>query len=230
MVLGYSTHRVCTVIVLEFEVENLKKIKKTMIKVCGLTDKREASYLNACDVEFAGFVLFFPKSKRNISIEKAEKIMAELDENIKKVAVVVSPDKEQVAFINDSQFDFIQIHGKIKDDVLEGVKLPILKAFNVDNIADFERYRKEDKIAGYVFDAAEPGSGKAFDWDILGEIERDKKMFILAGGLNQANVKNAVEFVKPDVVDVSSGVEKDSGLGKDKKKIEKFVAQVRDDF
>lgn len=201
-----------------------------MVKVCGLTDVREAKYLNRYKIDFAGFVLFFPKSKRNISIEKAEDIMEALDRNIKKVAVVVSPDEEQIGHINNSYFDYIQIHGEVEEHVLEKAKKPVLKAFNVDDMDSFARYSSDSKIAGYVFDAAEPGSGKAFDWDILKKIERDGKLFVLAGGLNPSNVKKAVDFVRPDMVDVSSGVEKADGFGKDAEKIKKFAEQVRNKF
>lgn len=87
----------------------MKDNRAVLVKVCGLTDTVEADYLNKNKVDFAGFVLFFPKSKRNISIEKAEQIMAELDENIKKVAVIVSPDESEIQQINGSGFDYVQI-------------------------------------------------------------------------------------------------------------------------
>lgn len=202
-------------------------LNTTMIKVCGLTEVREAEYLNRLKIDFAGFVLFFPKSKRNISIEKAEEIMKHLDKNIKKTAVVVSPAKEQIIDICNLGFDYIQIHGKIEEEVLKMAQIPVLKAFNVDDMDEFKMYSSNEKIAGYVFDAAEPGSGRTFDWDILSQIERDGKLFILAGGLNPDNVRKAVAAVNPDMVDVSSGVENDDGFGKDILKIEKFVKQIR---
>ncbi|MDY5182035.1 phosphoribosylanthranilate isomerase [Butyribacter sp.] len=202
-------------------------LNTTMIKVCGLTEVREAEYLNRLKIDFAGFVLFFPKSKRNISIEKAEEIMKHLDKNIKKTAVVVSPAKEQIIDICNSGFDYIQIHGKIEEEVLKMAQIPVLKAFNVDDMDEFKMYSSNEKIAGYVFDAAEPGSGRTFDWDILSQIERDGKLFILAGGLNPDNVRKAVAAVNPDMVDVSSGVENDDGFGKDILKIEKIVKQIR---
>ena len=209
------------------EVGKLIDLNTTMIKVCGLTEVREAEYLNRFKIDFAGFVLFFPKSKRNISIEKAEEIMKRLDKNIKKTAVVVSPAKEQIIDICNSGFDYIQIHGKIEEEVLKMAQIPVLKAFNVDDMDEFKMYSSNEKIAGYVFDAAEPGSGRTFDWDILSQIERDGKLFILAGGLNPDNVRKAVAAVNPDMVDVSSGVENDDGFGKDILKIEKFVKQIR---
>ena len=209
------------------EVGKLIDLNTTMIKVCGLTEVREAEYLNRFKIDFAGFVLFFPKSKRNISIEKAEEIMKHLDKNIKKTAVVVSPAKEQIIDVCNSGFDYIQIHGKIEEEVLKMAQIPVLKAFNVDDMDEFKMYSSNEKIAGYVFDAAEPGSGRTFDWDILSQIERDGKLFILAGGLNPDNVRKAVAAVNPDMVDVSSGVENDDGFGKDILKIEKFVKQIR---
>ena len=70
---------------------NINTNSNTKIKICGLTSPAEARYLNENHVDFAGMVLFFPKSKRNISIEQAKDIMAALDASIKRVAVVVSP-------------------------------------------------------------------------------------------------------------------------------------------
>jgi len=204
----------------------LKDNRAVLVKVCGLTDTVEADYLNKNKVDFAGFVLFFPKSKRNISIEKAEQIMAELDENIKKVAVIVSPDESEIQQINGSGFDYVQIHGEIKDRLLEQISKPVFKAFNIKDIKNIHKYQNNAKIVGYVFDAAAPGSGKVFDWSILNDIKRDAKTFILAGGLNDSNVREAVKLVNPDVVDVSSGVEYDSGNGKDPEKIKQFITQL----
>lgn len=204
----------------------MKDNRAVLVKVCGLTDTVEADYLNKNKVDFAGFVLFFPKSKRNISIEKAEQIMAELDENIKKVAVIVSPDESEIQQINGSGFDYVQIHGEIKDRLLEQISKPVFKAFNIKDIKNIHKYQNNAKIVGYVFDAAVPGSGKVFDWSILNDIKRDAKTFILAGGLNDSNVREAVKLVNPDVVDVSSGVEYDSGSGKDPEKIKQFLRQL----
>ncbi len=204
----------------------MKDNRAVLVKVCGLTDTVEADYLNKNKVDFAGFVLFFPKSKRNISIEKAEQIMAELDENIKKVAVIVSPDESEIQQINGSGFDYVQIHGEIKDRLLEQISKPVFKAFNIKDIKNIHKYQNNAKIVGYVFDAAAPGSGKVFDWSILNDIKRDAKTFILAGGLNDSNVREAVKLVNPDVVDVSSGVEYDSGSGKDPEKIKQFIRQL----
>ena len=191
---------------------NLDTNSNTKIKICGLTSPAEARYLNENHVDFAGMVLFFPKSKRNISIEQAKEIMAALDTSIKRVAVVVSPSIEQVRQIEVSE---------------AAIAIPILKAFNVSDMGSYEKYHNDSRIAGYVFDAIEPGSGKTFDWKLVDNIPRDEKLLLLAGGLNPDNVRMAIEAVHPDGVDVSSGVENDNGAGKNPDKIHDFVAAIK---
>lgn len=198
------------------------------IKVCGLTSPKEAAYLNKNHVDFAGFVLFFPKSKRNITIAQAKEIMNELDPSIQKVAVVVSPTPAQAEEICKAGFDYIQIHGTLQEEVLSHLTIPALKAFNVKDMDQFSKYQNSPQIKGYVFDAQEPGSGTVFDWNMISDIPRDDKLFLLAGGLTPDNVSNAIQALSPDVVDVSSGVEYEKELlGKDPQKIDAFVANVR---
>lgn len=202
----------------------------TKVKICGLTSPAEARYLNENHVDFAGMVLFFPKSKRNISIEQAMEIMAALDASIKRVAVVVSPSIEQVRQIEAAGFDYVQIHGEIPETETEAeaaIAIPILKAFNVSDMGSYEKYHNDSRIAGYVFDAIEPGSGKTFDWKLVDNIPRDEKLLLLAGGLNPDNVRMAIEAVHPDGVDVSSGVENDNGADKNPDKIHDFVAAIK---
>ena len=209
---------------------NINTNSNTKIKICGLTSPAEARYLNENHVDFAGMVLFFPKSKRNISIEQAMEIMAALDASIKRVAVVVSPSIEQVRQIEAAGFDYVQIHGEIPETETEAeaaIAIPILKAFNVSDMDSYEKYHNDSRIAGYVFDAIEPGSGKTFDWKLVDNIPRDEKLLLLAGGLNPDNVRMAIEAVHPDGVDVSSGVENDDKAGKNPEKIHVFVAAIK---
>lgn len=197
------------------------------IKICGLTDPKEADYLNENQVDYAGFVLFFPKSKRNNTIKQASAVMKKLLPEIKKTAVTVSPTLEQAKEIEAAGFDLIQIHGNLSEDVLDFLSIPILKAFNVSDMAQYEAWHSCDKVRGYVFDAQEPGSGKTFDWNLVRKLPKDEKMLFLAGGLCPENVKEAILAIKPDAVDVSSGVESDTGNGKDPEKIRCFCKKVR---
>lgn len=199
------------------------------IKICGLTDPKEAEYVNQNHVDFIGMVLFFPKSKRNITLDQASAIMKCLNPEIQKVAVVVSPSLEQVKAIEQAGFDYVQIHGEIPDGFAHSCHLPVLKAFNIRDMKDFPKYSADPAVAGYVFDAIEPGSGQVFDWSLVKEVPRDEKLFFLAGGLNPENVAEAIRFLHPDGVDVSSGVEYDrERTGKDPEKIREFVDAARE--
>ncbi|MDO4522734.1 MAG: phosphoribosylanthranilate isomerase [Eubacteriales bacterium] len=197
------------------------------IKICGLTSPKEAIMLNPYHVDFAGMVLFFPKSKRNISPEQAQNIICALDKDIKKVAVVVSPGHEEICQIEELGFDYIQIHGTLDEKLLVQIHLPVLKAFNVSDLSEYTRYLDYPQIAGYVFDALEPGSGKTFDWRLVPELPKSNKLLLLAGGLHPGNVAQAIAAVHPDGVDISSGVEYDDRPGKDFAKVDAFVTAVR---
>lgn len=195
------------------------------IKVCGITRKEEVDMLVGNQVDYMGMVLFYPKSKRNVSIETAREILKETPSFIQKVAVVVSPSVSEIKQIQELDFDYIQIHGKLAKESYDAIKIPILKAFHVNELKSYEAYQNNSKIKGYVFDAANPGGGKTFDWSLLHEIKRDGKIFVLAGGLCADNVANAILMIQPDIVDVSSALEGENG--KEEHKIKEFVEQVK---
>ena len=218
----------------------------TKIKICGMTCEADIKAVNTYLPDYIGFVLFFPKSNRNISIEQAEHLLEKVDKKIRTVAVVVSPTTEQIRQIEKAGFDYIQIHGTVTEDVYKQCKLPILRAFNVSDLDKLNEYEAKDKIKGYVFDSQTPGSGKTFDWSLLDNIrqrqktnaskdvshKKNKKMIFLAGGIDETNVKRAISQVAPDVIDLSSAVEKTSEdgtfHGKDPEKIRTIVTMVHD--
>lgn len=183
------------------------------IKMCGITTPADVAAVNEVRPDYIGMVMYFPKSKRNVSAETARNLLADLRDDVQKVAVVVSPGVEQIAEIAELGFDVIQIHGQIDDELIESSQLPVWKAFNVKDMDMYPHYQSLSNVAGYVFDAGEPGSGKTFDWNSLNEIERDGRLFVLAGGLTPENVERAIKQVHPDVVDVSSGIEYDTACG-----------------
>jgi phosphoribosylanthranilate isomerase len=215
------------------------------IKICGLKTPEEALYLNENKVEYAGMVLYFKKSHRNIDINTARTIIEALDKNIKKVAVTVCPDTNQINEIAMSGFDYIQIHGNVDAQLVRSSKIPVILAINVPEsetdaislFSDFiDKYILFDNVYGFLFDASSPGSGKGFNLKFLKSSMSEKyismlrnksKLIFLAGGLNPSNVKQAISDFMPDVTDVSSGVELDDGCGKDRNKIKEFVKNAR---
>ena len=206
------------------------------IKICGITKLQEARYLNEAGADYAGFV-FFAKSKRNVTVDEALAIQAELHPSIKRVAVTVAPDRRLVERIKDAGFDILQVHQSIDREILEHVHIPVWFAVNIaDEVQLTEKIKFLEELPDVLFgkievvDGADYGSGKTFDWQqsegIRGRRTFAGRKFVLAGGLNEENVTEGIRRFQPDIVDVSSGVE---GMdGKDQDKINGFIRKVRD--
>lgn len=197
------------------------------VKICGLTTKEDIELVNREKPDYIGMVLYFPKSKRNLQISEAGRLLKTLDPEIKAVAVTVSPDIGQVKAIEAAGFGILQVHGELKEEVLEETELPVWRAYNIGK-EGHPKLLHHKKIAGYVLDGALPGNGETFDWKRAEEWELDGKTFILAGGLHAGNVAQAAGLLHPEVIDVSSSVEKDaSGRGKDPVKVRALIRAVR---
>jgi phosphoribosylanthranilate isomerase len=198
-----------------------------LVKICGLTKEEEAAYVNEAGADFAGMVLFVPKSKRNISVEQAKTIIRRLEKRVKSVAVTISPTAQQLSEIQQAGFDYVQVHGELEEALLNSLNIPVIKAFNVSDLSQYQRFRDNPHVAGYVFDAQVPGSGKTFDWSTLTALPRDDKFALLAGGLNPDNVAEALSATGLSGADTSSGVENSDGNGKSREKIKEFVKRVK---
>lgn len=199
----------------------------TKVKICGLKNPTDIKCINTLSPDFAGFVMFFEKSHRNISVQTAQELLALLDKNIKSVAVTVSPTEEQLEQIYNLGFDYVQIHGNITDEVLKNSKTPIIRAINVsgtDSLTDLDNYKN---VKGILFDSAVPGSGQGFDWTLLKKLPKTDKMLFLAGGLTADNVASAICQVHPYAVDVSSGVELSDKSGKDYQLVQEFIKNAK---
>lgn len=211
------------------------------IKICGLKIASDIDAVNLYEPEYVGMVMYFPKSSRNVTEELAKTLTTKIKPGINKVAVTVNPSLEQALVIKQLGFDYIQIHGDVSQEVIDGITLPVIRAVNISENNSIGKFEKEleklavcNNIYGVLFDAGTPGSGRTFDWTSIGRIQETVRKsglkLFLAGGLNEHNVSEAVSRVNPDVVDVSSGVEYDdlpSGSGKDADKIKKFIENAR---
>lgn len=211
---------------------SIKQQDAPKVKICGITAAEEAGWLNEAEADYAGFV-FYEKSKRNISMAEAIEIKKLLHPSIKTVAVTVSPTVDELREIERAGFDILQVHRDFLPEVLRECRLPIWRAFNIGALEDMkqEETAAEGRIEAYVLDGASFGSGKTFDWSSgsgaqIRALIGDKKL-VLAGGLNPANVAEGITQFAPDIVDVSSGVERENGRGKDEEKIKQFISEVR---
>ena len=196
----------------------------TAIKMCGLSQKRDIQAVNEIKPEYIGFV-FWTKSKRYISPEKALELKQMIDENIKAVGVFVDESIEKVAeLLENGVIDIAQLHGSETEDYIyklrEMTNKPVIQAFRIRSSVDVERAVKSS--ADMILLDAGMGDGKIFDWSLIQDITRP---YFLAGGLNCENIAEAVRKFHPYAVDVSSGIETD-GL-KDIKKMTAFAMAVR---
>ncbi len=109
------------------------------VKICGLTSMDDVHIIEKYGADYAGMVLYYPKSRRNIDINLAAVLVAQLKKSdIKSVAVVVSPDVSQLEVIQNAGFDYIQIHGELSDDVYNACSVRIIRAVNIMQRADMQ--------------------------------------------------------------------------------------------
>ena len=198
----------------------------TQIKICGLTREADIDYVNEAKPDYIGFVLNFPKSRRNLTPERAAALKSRLSPDIKAVGVFVDrPEDEVVRAVETVGLDVIQLHGHENDAYIatlrERTTLPTWKASKIQTANDLAAAEKSaaDEILldnGY-------GTGEAFDWSLAAGIERP---FLLAGGLTPENIPQAIRTLHPKLVDISSGVETDGR--KDRNKILAAVRAARD--
>ena len=194
------------------------KKSKVEIKICGITNVETA--LASHGAEYVGLV-FYSKSSRHVSLPTAEKIISSLSKNQKKVGLFVNSKINIIKEISDHlDLDFIQLHGYEDIKFIQRLRLitnrKIIKAVPIKTIEDIKISEEFKNLCDMIlFDTKSEnqfgGSGKSFEWKLLENFNWGKK-WMIAGGLNINNVKEAIEISKAPVVDISSGVEKNLEL------------------
>lgn len=205
---------------------------RTRIKFCGLTRPGDVRMAGELGVDAIGFV-FADKSPRRIAAEEARAMRQALAPLVDAVALFMDNSADEVReVVRHVRPSLLQFHGSEDDAFCRGFGVPYMKAIAMgselvgQHPASLQvRY---PTAAGYLFDSngvGEPGgSGQPFDWSrIPAGIQ---KPFMLAGGLTQDNVFDAICATLPWGVDVSSGIESAPGI-KDGDKMRRFVEEVR---
>lgn len=194
------------------------------VKICGLRRMEDIEYVNEFLPDYGGFV--FAKSKRQIDVYSAKKLMENLNPHTKKVGIFVDENIDIVKRTAETlKLDVLQFHGSESPEYVNSFKgFTIWKAAGIKSHGDVLDLNKNFYVHALVLDSVGGGTGRSFDWQMLDGIKFSKPI-VLAGGLNPSNVGCAVEKVKPFCVDVSSGVETD-GV-KDYMKIKNFIEKVR---
>ena len=209
----------------------------TRMKFCGLRTPADVSAAVEAGAAYVGFV-FFPPSPRYLTPEDAAPIAAQVPEGIAKVALVVNADDELLDHITETvPIDMLQLHGKETPERLTEIKqrygLPVMKAVGVAGPEDLEKLDTYLRVADQVLVDAKPpkdatlpgGNGLAFDWRLIAG-RRWPVPWMLAGGLTEANVAEAMRLTGARQVDVSSGIETAPGI-KDSFLMQSFAEAVR---
>lgn len=208
-----------------------------LIKICGLTTSEAVEATVAAGADMAGFVVF-PPSPRHVDLALGRTLAAQAKGRLLRVALTVDADDalldDIVAALDP---DWLQLHGKETPERVAAVKArfgrPVMKALGIAAAADLARVPAYAAVADRIlFDARPPkdatrpgGLGRAFDWRLLDDPDPGLA-YMLSGGLDPANVAEALRITRAPAVDVSSGVERAPG-DKDPQKIADFVRAAR---
>ncbi|MGB1800253.1 MAG: phosphoribosylanthranilate isomerase [Gammaproteobacteria bacterium] len=203
-------------------------MSRTRIKICGITRIEDAETAILAGADAIGFV-FYEKSPRYISINDAEDIAKNCAPFINFVGLFVDADESYVKEVLDRvAIGTLQFHGQESEQTCASFNKPYIKAIRMTKEIDLvEECQRYNSAAGLLLDTyvkdVPGGTGMAFNWDLIpSELE---KPIILAGGLDETNVKEAIHRVQPYAVDVSGGVEKEKGI-KDPVKIKNFISEA----
>jgi phosphoribosylanthranilate isomerase len=207
------------------------------VKICGITESSHAHAAAMHGARWLGFV-FFPPSPRNLTIDAAQKLAQSLPVGPKRVGVFVDADDELLkSAVKTLSLDAVQLHGKETPEDTARIKkllgVRIIKAIAVSEETDLAKADAFTGIADRIlFDAKPPkgavlpgGNAVSFPWHIL----KDKNLpykWMLAGGLTEQNVVDAITASDATALDVSSGVESEPGK-KASYLIQGFLSRVK---
>ncbi|HYN54507.1 MAG TPA: phosphoribosylanthranilate isomerase [Methylotenera sp.] len=201
---------------------------RVRVKICGITRLEDALTAVEQGADAIGLVFYGP-SPRNVTINQAREIAAQIPAFVSVVGLFVNAE---VNFINEVisqvKIDLLQFHGDETPEECAQFNLPFIKAIRVKADTNLVQYAEDFSAAkGLLLDTytegVAGGTGHVFDWNLIPK--QLAKPVILAGGLNEGNVARAIAQVKPYAVDVSGGVEVSKGI-KDAAKITAFMQQV----
>jgi phosphoribosylanthranilate isomerase len=209
-----------------------------LVNICGLSTPETLDVALEAGADMVGFVFFAP-SPRNVSLHTARELGARVKGRAEKVALTVDADDALLASIVDVlQPDMLQLHGSETPARVSAIhqrfSIPVMKVLPVETKADLGAIPLYTRVADrLLFDARAPkgatrpgGLGKPFDWHLLDNLHPSIP-FMLSGGLDPANVAEALRITRAPGVDVSSGVESAPGV-KDGEKIRAFIRAARE--
>jgi phosphoribosylanthranilate isomerase len=196
------------------------------VKICGLTNAADALMAVAMGADALGFI--FAPSVRQIGVEDVSEIVGQIPDDVLTVGVFRDESAQHIVdVVAATGLGGVQLHGRESPGEAKWIRARVpfvVQAFGagdprLDRVDDYE-------VDAVLLDAAVPGSGHTFAWDLVGDLPRRRDV-ILAGGLRPENIVDAIRTVRPWGVDVASGVESSPGR-KDVRRVRRFIALARD--
>lgn len=199
---------------------------RTRVKICGIARDEDARAAVAAGVDALGFV-FWASSPRAIAPGAAAELAAGAPALVTRVGVFVDATPEQVSqAVRDARLDAVQLHGAERVEDYANCGAPLIKAVAVETDADVARALAYPAHVTVLVDASDRerrgGTGQLANWMLARRVAASRPI-VLAGGLTEANVREAIRVVRPWAIDLSSGVESSPG----RKSAEKIRAVVR---
>ncbi len=199
----------------------------TWIKICGITNIEDALKAASLGVDALGFI--FAPSSRRVEPDVAQKIIRALPKTLLKVGVFVNEERKEVQRVAEyCSLNGLQFHGEESPEYCQKFFHIIFKAIHIkdlESLKDMEKYCDVSILLDTYSPVQAGGTGNPFPWEIA-LIAKGERDFILSGGLNPLNVREAINKMRPWGVDVCSGVETIPGK-KDSFKMAEFVKEVK---
>lgn len=207
---------------------------KRKLKICGVNTIQ--SVKASIKADYIGFV-FYGKSPRFVNAIKAKELSIYCSEKQKKVGLFVDSENSVIEYIAEYVgLNYIQLHGNENLEKImylkEKLKLPIIKSIAISSKEDCHKIKYYENFCDMILLDSKPsvntlpgGTGKSFDWKIIQDIIFTKD-WMLAGGLNEKNIIEALKVTNAPIVDVSSGLESSKGV-KCSVKIKKFLEIIK---
>ena len=198
------------------------------IKICGLKRVEDALMVNEFEnIKYVGFV--FANTSRKITIEKALEIKKNLRPDIKTVGVFAGqPMEEIIEIMEKADLDVCQLHSGETNEDCGLINKTVSKSISVKDKESAEIAESYTNADGFVLDTFKKnqwgGTGETFDWSAVEDFSKNH-FTILAGGINSANVNDAIEKVSPNIIELSSSVEVDGFKNYDK--IKEFMESLK---
>jgi len=203
---------------------------KIRVKICGITNLCDAEAAVCAGADLLGFV-FYKQSPRFIPPARAKVLLRKIPRRVKKGGVFVDVPEGLVKETAAScRLDYLQFHGQESSAYLRRFKgYKIIKAVRVKDAASLRGLHRVPADL-FLFDAFHRkvfgGTGKTFDWALLGRLKKLHRPFFVSGGLTPDNVGELLGRIRPYGIDVSSGVELRPGK-KSVRLIRLFMEQVK---